>query len=74
MHRRVVEDSIGRELKRREVIHHWNEDQRDNAPSNLALLRHQGAHNRLHAFAARNGIKVIALKFEQPWLTNESPA
>lgn len=67
-HRTVVENSIGRPLKRLEVVHHWNENRLDNSKNNLSLFRHQAAHLRFHKFAKRHGIKVESLKFEQPWL------
>lgn len=67
-HRSIVERQIGRALKAGEIVHHWDEDKKNNEPSNLALLRHHAAHNRLHAFARRHSIPVLALKFSQPWL------
>lgn len=48
MHRLVIEAQLGRDLDRREVVHHKNHDGYDNRPSNLILLEGQGAHARHH--------------------------
>lgn len=67
-HRVKMEEAMGRALKKGEVVHHWDENKQNNDISNLALLRHQAAHLRLHVFARRHRIPVSALQFEQPWL------
>lgn len=67
-HHLVIEKRLGREIKKGEVVHHWDEDRLNNKEDNLAFLRHQAAHLRLHKFAARHGIAVELLKFDQPWL------
>lgn len=47
-HRYVLEQKIGRLLKRDEVVHHINGDKKDNVPGNLKLFT-ISAHNRKHA-------------------------
>lgn len=72
-HRIVMEEKIMRLLKPTEIVHHWDENKRNNDPDNLALLRSTTAHMRLHGFARRHGLPVAALKFDQPWLDYEYP-
>lgn len=67
-HRVVMQQIIGRKLKPQEVVHHWDENRKNNAEENLCLLRGRGAHQRLHAFARRHGVLVEALRFKQSWL------
>jgi len=71
-HREVMAKAIGRPLSKKEIVHHWDENKTNNAQSNLALLRSNSAHTRLHNFARRHGIKVSMLKFNQPWLFEPS--
>lgn len=44
----VMEKAIGRQLRRGEVVHHVNEDGRDNRLANLVLCENQAHHFRLH--------------------------
>lgn len=46
-HRFVMEQKLGRFLKREEVIHHINEDKLDNRVSNLKLTNHS-EHKKIH--------------------------
>ena len=69
-HRAVMEEAVGRPLKKGEVVHHWDEDKKNNNLNNLALFRHQSAHLRLHWFARRNKVPVSLIKFNQNWLMN----
>ena len=47
-HRIVAEKKIGRKLKRREVVHHKDEDKTNNEPSNLLVFKTQSDHARFH--------------------------
>jgi hypothetical protein len=67
-HRVFMTKYIGRELKKKEIVHHWDLNLINNIQSNLALFRHQAAHKRLHAFCRRNDIQVVNLYFNQSWL------
>lgn len=69
-HRIALEKLVGRDLFEREVVHHNDEDKKNNDLSNLTLFRHKSAHNRLHKFALRHGLRTAELSFSQNWLTN----
>lgn len=71
VHRKIMEEVIGRRLLSREVVHHWDENKTNNALFNLALLRHSTAHNRLHGFAKKHNLEISQLRFEQPWIIAE---
>ena len=45
--RLIMEAFLGRSLSRQEVVHHENEDCRDDRPENLSILSHP-EHTRLH--------------------------
>ena len=45
-HRVVAEQSIGRPLRKGEVVHHLNHDRTDNRPENLVVCRTAGEHLR----------------------------
>jgi len=57
-HRIVAEQMIGRPLKPGEVVHHINENKRDNRPENLMVFASQADHARWHIMERRrsNGI------------------
>lgn len=46
-HRYIMENHIGRELKRSEFVHHINGNTQDNRIENLELI-HAGEHTRRH--------------------------
>ena len=68
LHRVIMEKIIGRPLKEKEVVHHWNCKTNDNSVDNLCLFRTHSSHARLHMFARNHGIKIEEMKFKQPWL------
>jgi hypothetical protein len=47
-HRVVAERMLGRPLRPGEVVHHIDEDKRNNNPSNLMVFESQAAHVRHH--------------------------
>ena len=47
-HRIVAEQMLGRPLKPGEVVHHINEDKRDNRPENLMVFANQRLHAKWH--------------------------
>ena len=47
-HRYIMEQRLGRRLTRREVVHHKNDDPKDNRPENLELMS-LSAHSRMHS-------------------------
>lgn len=49
-HRWVIEQKIGRKLKRNEVVHHKDHNPLNNSPSNLVIMKpfeHQSYHGKL---------------------------
>jgi HNH endonuclease len=53
-YRLVIEDKIGRHLKKGEVVHHRDEDPTHDADDNLELLPSQREHARIHADKQRD--------------------
>ncbi len=47
LHRHIMEQHLGRKLGFNEVVHHINEDTRDNRIENLQLMT-RAEHQRLH--------------------------
>jgi len=47
-HRRVAEETLGRPLKKGEVVHHIDGNKQNNSPENLLVLPSQAEHARIH--------------------------
>jgi hypothetical protein len=48
-HRRIAEEIVGRKLKTNEVVHHIDEDPKNNQTENLIIIT-RNSHSKLHAF------------------------
>jgi hypothetical protein len=57
-HRRVAESTLGRPLRKGEVVHHIDGDKFNNAPENLLVMPSQAEHARLHAVESALGHRV----------------
>lgn len=55
-YRKVVEDIIGRQLLKREVVHHINENSLNDVVTNLYRFRNSSAHLRWHLFLRRHAL------------------
>lgn len=53
-HRRVAEEMLGRPLKKGEVVHHEDENKRNNDPSNLKVFASQAEHAKYHKYKKLN--------------------
>lgn len=49
-HRVIAERKLGRALLPGEIVHHKDENKRNNDPENLEVLRDQSLHASLHGF------------------------
>jgi hypothetical protein len=58
-HRMIVEQLLGRPLKKTEIIHHRNGIKHDNRPENLQVVTRQ-AHMKIHDEAERIGLAIMA--------------
>jgi len=58
-HREIMEKVLGRPLTSDEIVHHKDQDKRNNDPSNLEVVN-RSDHARMHMF--RGGAKMIDLK------------
>lgn len=54
-HRAVMEANLGRRLRSDEIVHHVNEDRRDNDPTNLELKEGHREHRKTHDKTFRSG-------------------
>lgn len=53
-HRRIAEKMLGRPLKKGEIVHHEDENKRNNDPSNLRVFASQADHARYHMYKKLN--------------------
>ena len=67
-HRAVAELKLGRKLKPGEVVHHKNDDPRDNHPDNVRVFASQSLHMRYHNYLLREEQGVIHLFSAEEWL------
>lgn len=58
----VMERMLGRKLKKGEVVHHKDENKKNNKPSNLQLFKNQAEHARHHMLKAKRNKKGYLLK------------
>lgn len=58
-HRVVAEHKIGRALARGEIVHHRDENKRNNSPDNLEVLPSQSEHSRLHNAGVKRAPKMV---------------
>lgn len=65
-HRYVAQKSIGRLLKKEEVVHHIDCNDRNNSEDNLYVFRHTAAHARWHRFLRRHKLDGRILKSNLP--------
>ena len=61
-HRLIIEQHIGRTLKRTDRVHHLNGNKSDNRLNNLMAFTSESAHQRFHANP--NNVKLIEIIFD----------
>lgn len=63
-HRLVMEEKIGRLLKKHEAVHHINEIKNDNRPENLFLFHSNKDHKHFHFQVKKNPDFQMKYKYE----------
>lgn len=67
-HRLIVENKIGRYLKKEEIIHHINEKRNDNRIENLMIFKNCSEHMKFHQKIRQFGItNPIKRQIENRW-------
>jgi endogenous inhibitor of DNA gyrase (YacG/DUF329 family) len=69
-HRRVMEKHLGRRLKKSEIVHHKDENRRNNAVSNLQVMT-RAEHMRIHAKGASWNLKQARRLLAMGWSFNQ---
>lgn len=57
-HRAVAERMLGRPLRPGEIVHHEDENKRNNAPENLGVLASQAEHASLHFLGKKRAARA----------------
>lgn len=71
-HRVLAEQKLGRPLATGEIVHHADEDRRNNAPDNLEALASQAEHARLHFKGKKQSPEHVRKRVESRKRTMES--
>lgn len=61
-HRLIVEEAIGRKLRKNEVVHHIDENRLNNSVDNLFIFKNCSDHTRWHFFIRKYDIDKYAVK------------
>ena len=67
LHRLIAENKIGRLLEKEEIVHHKDEDKKNNHPSNLEVMSVRD-HCRLHASTGRTMVELVCPNCEKQFL------
>jgi len=62
VHRWVAENSLGRKLKKCEVVHHKDRNKSNNSAGNLHVFKSQSEHDKIHRKDARKYGKDFSYK------------
>ena len=54
LHRRIMEEQLGRKLTAEEVVHHIDGNPKNNSPDNLLLFPNQSEHMKFHQLRRSN--------------------